>query len=276
MMIEEAKIEPGGIKTTRLGLGTASLHHLPSSRKRQELLAKAHDLGIRHFDTAPAYGHGLAERELGLFLRGRRDECIVVTKYGLPAAAWIEHARPIERELMALRAVGARLGAFRTARPPLTPEGLRNAIEKSLRRLGIDFIDVHLLHDPELARIPSLPDLLGTYERLREEGKVRAFGIAGSFAPCRAILTAAGTPLVLQTPESEWDAGAAPSVTFGAISGGAQHFGRRRISSHAAVIALKAALARRPRGVVLVATRQPENLMALALACSSFAAAPSA
>jgi D-threo-aldose 1-dehydrogenase len=275
-MIDEAEIDPGGVKTTRLGFGTASLHHLPSSRKRQELLAKAHDLGIRHFDTAPAYGHGLAERELGLFLRGRRDECIVVTKYGLPEAPWIEHAGPIARELIALRAVGARFGAFRSARPPLTPDGLRKAIEASLRRLRIDFIDVHLLHDPELSRIPSLPDLLGAYQRIRDEGKIRAFGVAGSFAPCQAILDLTGTPMVLQAPEREWNAGRIPSITFGAISSGAQRFGSPRLNSTDAVIALKTALARRPRGVVLFATRRPENLATLARACSDAGSALSA
>ena len=57
--------------TSRLGMGTAALHHLSTERARQSLLAAALYAGITHFDTAPMYGEGLAERSLGQFLRGR-------------------------------------------------------------------------------------------------------------------------------------------------------------------------------------------------------------
>ena len=56
------------LQTSRIGFGTASLHHLYRSRARSALLTAALDSGISHFDTAPMYGEGMAERELGRFL----------------------------------------------------------------------------------------------------------------------------------------------------------------------------------------------------------------
>src|SRR2546429_8200098 len=61
------------LSVSRLGLGTASLHHLLWSSERMQLLKTALDCGISHFDTARMYGEGLAERELGRFLTGGRQ-----------------------------------------------------------------------------------------------------------------------------------------------------------------------------------------------------------
>src|SRR6266513_547691 len=78
------------INVSRLSFGTASLHHLRTSRRRQDLLAAAFDHGFTHFDTAPYYGFGIAEEELGRFLIGRRTEVTITTKVGLypPADAY--------------------------------------------------------------------------------------------------------------------------------------------------------------------------------------------
>ncbi|MDX6643271.1 MAG: D-threo-aldose 1-dehydrogenase, partial [Solirubrobacteraceae bacterium] len=61
-------------ETTALGFGCAELYRAASAAERRRLLETAHSLGIRHFDVAPMYGLGLAERELGGFARGRRDQ----------------------------------------------------------------------------------------------------------------------------------------------------------------------------------------------------------
>ena len=76
-------IDGTDIEVSRLGFGTSSLHHLLSRRDRRSLLLHAESVGITHFDTAPYYGYGLAERELGLALRDRRSRITVTTKVGL-------------------------------------------------------------------------------------------------------------------------------------------------------------------------------------------------
>src|ERR671923_2879471 len=61
-----------GLSTTSLGIGCAGLFRASSPGQREALLHTAYDVGIRHFDVAPMYGFGLAEPELGAFVRGRR------------------------------------------------------------------------------------------------------------------------------------------------------------------------------------------------------------
>jgi len=210
----------GPVATTRLGFGTSRLHYLDSSVDRQRILAAAYEAGIRHFDTAPAYGHGLAEREIGRFLRGR-DDCVVVTKHGTAATPWIGGLPDsLLKPAIFARSVVSR--AFRRDSAVLiTPSGLRDAVEASLRRLRRDVIDIHLLHEPERANIRDFDSIVATYERLIAEGKIRAAGIAGAFETALLLLDHA-CGFVLQTDESEWTEGRSPDITYGAISRGPQ------------------------------------------------------
>src|SRR5258708_3808860 len=75
---------PGtSIRVSRLSLGTGSLHHLRTSRARQALLTAAYDNGFTHFDSAPSYGFGTAEQELGRFISGGSRRITIATKIGL-------------------------------------------------------------------------------------------------------------------------------------------------------------------------------------------------
>ena len=104
-------------------------------------LAAAWDGGIRAFDTAPHYGAGLSERRIGEFLARRpRDEFTVCTKVGrrlVPADGDVQGAE----------------GFYDT--PPLTRvrdysrDGVRRSLEESLARLGLDRVDIALIHDPD-------------------------------------------------------------------------------------------------------------------------------
>ena len=82
-MIDRVSLPGTNFDVSRLSFGTASLHHLYSSRARQALLQGALDIGITHFDTSPYYGYGLAEQELGILQKRNRDAFTVATKVGL-------------------------------------------------------------------------------------------------------------------------------------------------------------------------------------------------
>ena len=128
-------------------------------------MAAAWAAGIRGFDTAPHYGAGVSERRIGSFLGGYpRDEFTVYTKVGrllVPAAGDVE-------------------GEGGLRHPPLTRvrdysgDGVRRSLEESLERLGLDRVDIVLIHDPddhmEQAAGEAYPALAG----LRAEGVVRA------------------------------------------------------------------------------------------------------
>ena len=77
------------LKVSRLGFGTASLHHLIYQKDRELLLGQALDSGFTHFDTARLYGEGLAEHSLGRFLGKQRQNVTIGTKFGISANPWL-------------------------------------------------------------------------------------------------------------------------------------------------------------------------------------------
>src|SRR6516164_8859040 len=127
-MIPTVRLAKSGITTSRLAFGTSRLHYL-GKRDRQRLLAAAADLGFAHFDTAPAYGDGICEAELGKFIRGQRDRFVIATKYGIPPDPLAETWPLLSRPLRVVRVIGRKVGFRPPPLPPLTPTGLRASAE---------------------------------------------------------------------------------------------------------------------------------------------------
>jgi aryl-alcohol dehydrogenase-like predicted oxidoreductase len=265
-VIPTVQLAKSVITTSRLGFGTSRLHHI-GKRERQRLLVAAADLGFIlniHFDTAPSYGYGIGEAELGKFIRGKRGRFVIASKYGIPpdplAAAWPSLGMPVR----AFRAISRKLGHRPAPLPPLTPTGLRASVERSLRRLDTDYIDILLLHEPSPARLASHGAIVEELLKLQRSGKVRAFGLAGGWNGINGVLSVAPTlGTVVQTAESEWPPEAAPDITYGAMAMGPQSYFSRPTASSEAVARLRIALPRR-NGVVLVSTTKPDRLAQLA------------
>jgi len=184
---------------SRIGLGGGPLGNLYApltEAAAQETLQAAWDGGIRHFDSAPFYGSGLAEQRLGRFLAGRqRDAYTISTKVG----------RVLEPE-----PEGQGPDPTFPGRPPFVPrfdyshDGVMRAFESSLRRLGVDRVDLLLLHDIDtLTHGAAQPARMALAMRsglkamlaLREAGAVRAIGLGvNECAPCLQVL-----------PYADWD-----------------------------------------------------------------------
>jgi D-threo-aldose 1-dehydrogenase len=180
-----------GIETTILGFGTATLLAAPNA-ERQRLLATAVDVGIRHFDVAPIYGLGHAERVVGEFARGRRDSVVLATKFGIEptaAARILAHAQqPLQRRARS-RGRGsdgapphdARSGVVGAAlyrAPGYDAPSARASLERSLRSLRTDYLDIVYLHDPHVGDVRS--NDVGAYlESAVTDGLVRSWGVAG-------------------------------------------------------------------------------------------------
>jgi len=144
-----------------LGLGTAPLAGLyepVAEQTAQAVVESAWELGVRYFDTAPYYGSGVAERRLGDVLRTKpRDAFVVSTKVGRllrpDASGWA--------------------GAYFD----FSGDAALRSLESSLERLGLDRVDIALVHDPDDHYDEALAGAFRALERLRDEGVVRAVGV---------------------------------------------------------------------------------------------------
>lgn len=166
-----------GVTVTRIGLGTAALGGLYAAVDEPTALKtirRAYDAGIRFFDTAPLYGHGLSERRLGRALSDvPRAEIVLATKVGRLLRAG---APPDESQLS---------GGFDRwpAAPPVNPvfdfsyDGVMRSVAESLERLGLDRVDVLHVHDPDEHPDDALAGAYRALDRLRDEGLIAAVGV---------------------------------------------------------------------------------------------------
>lgn len=161
-MISTRPLGRTGMEVSALGMGCARLGAFwqgrsPTSGLRA--LYEALDAGITFFDTADSYARGISERLVGRAVRGR--DVSVCSKVGYLKT-------PVAKA--AARPYGGGAQCF-------APGYVRLAAERSLRRLGTETLDVLLLHSPP-ATVITEGAFLDAAARLREQGKVRAFGIS--------------------------------------------------------------------------------------------------
>jgi len=137
----------GSLEVTVVGLGCNNFGWKLDEEDSAAVLNAALDAGINFFDTADIYGATKSEEFVGRALASRRNDVVIATKFGM-------------------KVDDARQGAH--------PDYVRRAAEDSLRRLGIDHIDLYQLHQPD----PSVPiaDTLGALDDLVRAGKVREIG----------------------------------------------------------------------------------------------------
>jgi len=162
-----------GVSVTELSLGGAALGNLfteVDDAAARAAVETAWDAGIRLFDTAPHYGLGLSERRLGDALRDRpRTEYVICTKVGRllqPAAP------PFRRDTEGFAVPASQVRVF-----DFSANGVRRSLEASLRRLGMDRVDIVLLHDPDDHGEQALREAYPALERLRADGTVAAIGV---------------------------------------------------------------------------------------------------
>lgn len=173
-----------GRSTSRIGLGTGGLLRIAGERQRQAVLAAALHSGITHFDTAPIYGFGESERALGRFLRGRRSEITLTTKFGVRPSRlasrlriFQQGARRIVAAFPAAKRMAVRHAGALYAPPAFPVDGVRASLEASLRALKTDHVDFFLAHQASQQALPA-EEVIGLLESLRAAGKIGAFGVA--------------------------------------------------------------------------------------------------
>jgi len=167
---------------TPLGLGCAPIGNLYDAVTDDEahaVVLAAYGAGVRFFDTAPLYGHGLSERRLGAALASLpRDSLTVSTKVGRLLVADDPSARPDDTGFADV--------------PPVHPvfdfsaDGVQRSLEASLDRLGLDRVDIVHVHDPDDHAEEALAGAFPALRRWRDEGVVGAIGAGMNQAPMLA------------------------------------------------------------------------------------------
>jgi aryl-alcohol dehydrogenase-like predicted oxidoreductase len=178
----------GGLQVSALGLGCmpmagigAAMYGRADHRESLATLERAIELGVTFFDTAEVYGPHVNEELLGQAIKGRRDRLVIATKFGFR----IEDGE--------IRGVDS------------SPENIRRACEGSLKRLGIDTIDLYYQHRVD----PNVPieETIGAMSRLVEEGKVRYLGLSEAGPDTIRRADATHPIAALQSEYSLWERG---------------------------------------------------------------------
>ncbi|KXO94715.1 aldo/keto reductase [Tsukamurella pulmonis] len=146
----------GDLRVSALGLGCMGMSHAygtPDLDESRATLDAALDAGVTLFDTADMYGNGANEEFLGPFVRANRERIVLATKFGFVND---ENQRPI--------GIDGR------------PERVAGCVDASLRRLGVDVIDLYYLHrvDPQV----PVEETVGAMAEQVAAGKVRALGLS--------------------------------------------------------------------------------------------------
>lgn len=145
----------GTLKISGLGIGGLHFGNLCDETTTTAIIHAALDRGVNFIDTAPMYGNACSEEFIGRAIRGRRHDVVLATKVGL-------------------RPSPAPDGSFGVAVAPLTPANIRAELDRSLRTLKTDYIDLYQVHAFD-ATTP-VEETMTTLRDLVKEGKVRALG----------------------------------------------------------------------------------------------------
>jgi aryl-alcohol dehydrogenase-like predicted oxidoreductase len=186
--METRKIGSQGLAAGAIGLGCMGMSHAYGSGDETESIATIHhalDCGVTMLDTAEVYGPHTNEELVGRAIRGRRHQVVLATKFGITLASG-------------------------TTRLDGSPANARSAVEGSLRRLGVDVIDLYYLH----RRDPAVPieETVGAMKELVEAGKVRFLGLSEVGAETIRRANSVHPISAVQSEYSVWERGIEESI----------------------------------------------------------------
>jgi aryl-alcohol dehydrogenase-like predicted oxidoreductase len=180
-----------GLRVSEIGFGGSRIGGVfagkgSSSRDALHVLRSALDAGINFYDTADMYAQGESESLIGTAFRGRREQVVLATKGGfcLPARRnLIKRIKPLVRPLvrmLGLKRAKLPAGFSGALSQDFSPAYLTRALEGSLKRLRTDHVDLYQLHSPgpPFMQSPAFGEALQILEKLKQQGKLRFYGVA--------------------------------------------------------------------------------------------------
>ncbi|MBI4465719.1 MAG: aldo/keto reductase [Acidobacteria bacterium] len=188
--MQQREMGRSGLKVSAIGLGCMGMSEFYGPAQEQECMATIHralDLGVNFLDTADVYGRGHNEELVGKAIRERRHEVVLATKFGN---------------------VRAGDGTFIGVNGK--PDYVRASCEASLRRLGVEVIDLYYQHrvDPKT----PIEETVGAMAELVQEGKVRYLGLSEASADAIRSACAVAPIAALQSEYSLWTRGVEKTI----------------------------------------------------------------
>src|ERR671924_410113 len=194
--MEKRRLGQTGLDVSVVGFGSMTIGGIfgpVDDAVSLKALHAAIDAGMNFIDTSDAYGAGHSEQVIGAFLKERpdRDQIILCTKGGNNMVTGVRN---------------------------FTPDYIRGCVEGSLQRLGIEAIDVYLLHNPNVANLQA-EDSFELLEKFKAQGKLKHWGVSVNTLPECELAVACGRPAVMQMEYNILEQGPADVFAKAAAAG---------------------------------------------------------